>query len=307
MTFLDEILQQFPVRKSAAEKEAFRQYFIGKAKSMGYRARVEQNGRFVKHNNVIVGDPEHAAAVFTAHYDTPARHLLPSLIIPRNVPVFYAWQLLNVLLLLVVAVLATAVIGAVIRTPGAILWIFVAVYFGLLMLLNYGPANKRNANNSSGLAALMETMAAIPQEQRDKVAFILFDDSKKGKQGSNCYGKTHLQVQCVKTIIHLDCVGVGEELLVFSKKMARMRPEYARFCKAMREDEGRAVHILEGGLTSYTSDHDSFQCGVAVLACQKSAGLGWCVPNLNTPKDTACDPENIAFLAKRLAAFAETL
>ena len=307
MTVLEELMQKHPVRHTKEQKAAFRAYAQQKAAAMGYKVRVEQSGRFVKHHNIIMGDPERAVVTFTAHYDTPAVHLLPSLMIPKNIPVFYAWQLLSVVLLLAIT-LAVTVLADLVLPASAVLWVFVGVYFGLLMLMNYGPANKHNANNNtSGVAALMETMAAIPEEYRGKVAFILFDDSEKGKQGSSCYGKTHLQVQCVKTIINLDCVGVGEDILVISKKLARQRPEYARLCTVMKEGEGRSVHILDGGLTSYTSDHDCFQCGVAVLACRKSAGVGWCVPHLNTPKDTRCDPENIAFLAQRFAAFAQTL
>lgn len=307
MTVLEELMQKHPVRHTREQKAAFRAYAQQKAASMGYKVRVEQNDRFVKHNNIIIGDPERAVATFTAHYDTPAAHLLPSLIIPKNIPVFYAWQLLSVLLLLVIT-LAVTVLAGLVLPASAILWVFVGVYFGLLMLMNYGPANKHNANNNtSGVAAIFETMAAIPEDKRNKIAFILFDDSEKGKQGASCYGKTHLQVQSVRTIVNLDCVGAGQDFLVFSRKMARMRPEYARLCTVLQEDDSRRVHILDKGLCTYTSDHDRFECGVAILACKQSPGVGWYVPHLNTKKDTDCDQDNLTFLAQRFAAFAEVL
>lgn len=306
MTVLEELLEKYPIRHSAEQKKAFRAYVLDKAKSMGYRARVEQNGRFVKHNNVVIGDPEKAVAIITAHYDTPAVHLLPSLMIPRNIPVFYTWQMLNVLLLLVIALAVTILFGLIL--PGSALWVFVLTYFALLMLMNYGPANRNNANNNtSGVATVLETMAAMPEECRSKVAFILFDDSEKGKQGASCYAKTHLQVQSVRTIVNLDCVGSGEEFLVFSKKLARMRPEYTRLCAALTEDNSCTVHIFEKGMTAYTSDHDCFECGVAILSCKKTAGVGWYVPNLNTKKDTECHQENLTFLAQRMTAWVQKL
>ncbi|MBQ8654464.1 MAG: M28 family peptidase [Clostridia bacterium] len=307
MTVLEELLEKYPVRHSREQKEAFRAYALQKARDMGYKGRVEQNGRFVKHNNVVFGDPDKAVVTFTAHYDTPSVHLLPSLLIPRNVPVFYAWQLLSVALLLLITLGVTMLVGAVLQKPSAVLWTFVLVYFGLLFLLNYGPANCHNANNNtSGVAALLTTMEAIPEEWRGKVAFILFDDSEKGKQGSSCYSKTHLQVQCVKTVINLDCVGVGEDVLVIPKKLAKMRPEYMRLCSALQGEE-RGVYVLEKGLNTYTSDHDCFQCGVGIIACKKTSGIGWYVPHLNTAKDTQCSQENIDFLARRFSAFARML
>ena len=308
MTVLEELLKKHPVRHNAQQKEAFRAYAVERAQTMGYKARVEENGRLVKHRNVIIGDPERAVATFTAHYDTPAVHLLPSMVIPRNVPVFYAWQLVNVLLLLAITLVITVALGAVIGNPAVTLWLFVGTYFLLLMLMNYGPANRSNANNNtSGVAALFETMAAIPQECRGKVAFILFDDSEKGKQGATSYAKEHLQVHSIRTVINLDCVGVGEDVLVISKKLARMRPEYMRLCTAMQADESRKAYILDKGITTYTSDHASFECGVAVLTCRKTAGVGWYIPWLNTGKDTQCSQENLTFLAQRFAAFAQML
>ncbi|MGN0779628.1 MAG: M28 family peptidase [Aristaeellaceae bacterium] len=308
MTILEVMLGRYPVRKTAMQKQAFRQYALEKAKEAGYKAHVESNGRFVKHHNVVIGDPEHAAVIFSAHYDTPAVHMLPSLLIPRNAAVFYAWQLLAVVILLLISAAVTTVVSLIIAQPAAVLWIFVACYMGLLMLLNYGPANRQNANSStSGVTALLQTMAAIPEDKRGKVAFILFDDSAKGKQGSRAYAKEHLQVQCVKTVVNLDCVGVGEDVLVIGKKMARLRPEYARLCAAMQAGEGRSVHVLEGGLTTYTADHDSFQCGVAVLTCKRGAGVGWYVPHLNTAKDTVCHQDNLDFLTERLIALTDTL
>lgn len=306
MTVLEEVLAKYPVRHTAEQKKAFRAYAVDMAKSLGYRAQVEQTGRFMKHNNVIIGDPERAITTITAHYDTPAKHLLPSLIIPKNVPVFYSWQLLTVLILLAITLVVTMLVGLIL--PSGVLWVFVGVYFALLMLLNYGPANQHNANNNtSGVAALFEIMAAIPEKLRGKVAFILFDDGEKGKQGSINYGKAHLQVQSVRTVISLDCVGVGEDILVLPKKLARMRPEYARLCAAMQEDATRDVYILEKGATTYTSDHDSFECGVAILACKKTSGVGWYVPHLNTKKDTQCSQANLTFLAQRLSAWIQKL
>ena len=57
MTILEEMLGRYPVRKTAVQKQAFRQYALEKAKEAGYKARVEEFGRFRKHRNVVIGDP----------------------------------------------------------------------------------------------------------------------------------------------------------------------------------------------------------------------------------------------------------
>ncbi len=308
MTILEELCGSYPIRYAQMQKNAFRQWVLRKAAADGWQARVEENGRFFMHRNVVIGEPEHAAVIFTAHYDTPAVSPLPNLLIPRNAPVFLAWQLLNVALMLAVSLLVTAVADVFIDSARAVLWVFVACYLGCLLLTKAGPANKRNVNNnSSGVAALMQTMAAIPREHRGKVAFILFDNGEKGALGSKAYAREHLQQQYVKTIIDLDCVGVGDTMLVIGKKLARVRPEYVRLCAAMREESDRAVEIIEGGITTYTSDKDSFKCGVAVLACRRSPGVGYLVTRLNTSRDTLADQDNIDFLTRRFAALAERL
>ena len=40
-----------------------------------------------------------ARVIFTAHYDTPSNMVLPNLIIPRNLPLYFAYQFGVILLL----------------------------------------------------------------------------------------------------------------------------------------------------------------------------------------------------------------
>ena len=85
MQFLDEMVKRFPVRRSREEKAAFRAFALQAMRELGYDPRVEENGR-AKHQNIVAGDPEHAAVLFCAHYDTPAVFPLPNLMLPRNLP-----------------------------------------------------------------------------------------------------------------------------------------------------------------------------------------------------------------------------
>ena len=43
MTICEQLTERFPIRKTAAQKKAFRQWVMGEISRMGYRARVEEN------------------------------------------------------------------------------------------------------------------------------------------------------------------------------------------------------------------------------------------------------------------------
>ena len=80
--YLNDINVRFPIRNSWEQKKAFRAYAISEAQAAGYPARtVPENGG---HGNVVIGEPEKAQTIFTAHYDTPRRALFPNLMFHLN-------------------------------------------------------------------------------------------------------------------------------------------------------------------------------------------------------------------------------
>ena len=62
-----EILKNHEIRKSKAQRRRFREYIISYARSLGYTAKEEKASKSAY--NVIVGNPETASVVYTAHYD----------------------------------------------------------------------------------------------------------------------------------------------------------------------------------------------------------------------------------------------
>ena len=77
MSIIETLLQQHPVRKSKAQKAAFRDWFTGWAKEQGYTAQVESGWNLATCHNIVVGDPENAEVTYTAHYDTQPVMVLP--------------------------------------------------------------------------------------------------------------------------------------------------------------------------------------------------------------------------------------
>ena len=307
MQFLDEMVKQFPIRRSREEKAAFRTWAMQVMREMGYEPRVEENGR-ARHQNIIAGDPEHAAVLFCAHYDTPAVFFLPNLMLPRNLPLFFLYQLANVAILLAVGFGAMFLAGGLTGSRQAGTLAFLAVYFALLMLLRMGPANRHNVNdNTSGAAALMHIMESIPPEHRGKAAFILFDNEEKGKAGSAAYAREHQQVAYTRLMVNLDCVGVGEHILIISKKLARQHLEFAPMQRHMAGQTGRQVHFYDATGSMVNSDQANFKCGVAVCACKRKKGVGFYTPAIHTARDTQADQGNLDAIAAGMSAFVQEL
>ena len=65
-----DVLKQFPVRKNKKQKQSFRDSVQSYAENLGYAVTVEK-GSMGAHN-VVIGNPETAKYLVTAHYDTPA-------------------------------------------------------------------------------------------------------------------------------------------------------------------------------------------------------------------------------------------
>ena len=301
MTIREQITQLFPVRRTPEQKENFRCWVQDACRKMGYSVRVEE---IKKHQNVVVGDPATAQAIFTAHYDTPAGFFLPNFMTPRN-RCFHWFRQVGMILLF-------ALFGAAVGVP---VWLltgngragFLAgyvVYMILAFSMLIGPANKNNVNdNTSGVAAVLEIMARIPEESRESAAFIFFDDEEKGLQGSKAYAKVHPDVKEKGFVVNLDCVGNGEHVLLISSEKARAAQAYAALTQGMETASGRELHIFPMETSVGNSDHKSFNTSTAVYACNIKPVIGYYCDRIHTSRDTVCDQGNLDFIAEGLASF----
>lgn len=305
MSIVDTLLAEHPVRKTGRQKEAFRGWMVQQATQMGYAAQVEANGR---NRNVVIGDPETAQVTFTAHYDTPPVMPWPNIVLPKNVPAFVGYQALSVLLVLALAAALGGLAGWLAGSAEVGKSVFRIVLIGEALLMLLGPANRNNANdNTSGMAAVMEIMARLPAQQRDKAAFILFDNEEKGLLGSGAYARKHKAVRDGKLVINLDCVGDGGHILFFANKATRALPVFPALCAAMEAQSGRRFTMNELEKSMYPSDQKHFRFGVAVCACRMSERFGYFCDKIHTAKDTVCEQANLDFIADGLVQFVEGL
>ena len=305
MTIREQITNRFPVRRTPEQKEAFRHWMLEECGNMGYPARVEENK---KHHNVVIGDPETAKAIFTAHYDTPAGFFLPNFMTPRN-RAFR--QVRQAVMILLYVFFGTAVGVPVWLLTGNARGGFVAgwlVYMACAMLMMVGPANKNNVNdNTSGVAAVLELMSRIPEANRVKAAFILFDDEEKGLLGSKAYAKAHPAVKENGFVVNLDCVGDGEHVLLISSEKARAAQAYAALTQGMAAASGRELHIFLMETSTGSSDHKSFKTSSVIYACNKMPVVGYYCDKIHTKRDTVCEQVNLDFLAEGLCDFVTRL
>ena len=302
MTICEQITELFPIRKTAAQKKAFRQWVMGEINERGYTARIEQNDRG-RQQNIVVGDPEHAEVTFTAHYDTPATTLVPDLQIPRNFAVYLLWQIAVIGVMLLISLLLGAAAGLATQNGDVMILAFFGAFVVLMWLQLAGIANKNNVNdNTSGVAALLETMQRIPEDAREKAAFIFFDNMEKGRKGSKAYARDHLEMQHTRFVVNVDSIGVGEHFVVAAPSLAVQLPQYTKLEKLLAACEDREAHFYSSVTTRMNSDFRSFKCGVGIMACREVAGVGLYLGDLHTSRDDNADQGNIDALAEAFAA-----
>ncbi len=308
------ILRDFQVRKSKAQKENFRAWLCRELEAAGYAPRVEVERSLIKSHNVVVGDPERAEVLFTAHYDTCAVLPFPNFITPRNFLFYLLYQLL-----ILAAVMAAAFIVAVVLllvgdrlldNPAVTSTVTALAVYALLIFFVWwmmdGKANKHTANdNTSGVLTLIETALALPPENRDKVCFVFFDNEEKGLFGSSGFARRHKAARKEKLVVNFDCVSDGDYLQFYPS--APVKRDAAAIEALERAFQGRGEKEAEvyRGFAFYPSDQAQFKKGVGVCALKKKPLLGYYMDRIHTGRDTVLEEENIALLrdgALRLAA-----
>ena len=296
-----DILEQFPVRKTRQQKQKFRRAVQSYAEKLGYPV-TEGKGSFGAYN-LILGNPETARFLVTAHYDTCANMLLPNFISPCNVALYLVYQVALVLLLIIVAVGAGVTAGFLFGS-GAVKWVSLVMYWVLLFLMILGPANQYNANdNTSGVVTLLEIARTMPENQQHKVCFVLFDLEETGLLGSGSYRRQHRKVTENQLVLNLDCVGDGDHLMMFpTKKLLRDRQKLTSLYKACGYFGEKSLLVHEKGNYVYPSDQKNFPYGVGICALRKKKKILY-MSRIHTNRDTILDETNVNILRAALTTF----
>ena len=299
------VFENHHVRKSKKQKDAFIDYISKYAEKKGYPCRVEKASFGAR--NIVVGSPESAKAVYTAHYDTCARLPFPNFITPKNFFYYIVYQLLITVLLLAVIFAAafgfSFISGAVakalelsedaVESVLSLSWLI--AYFLVFYLLMNGPANKHTANdNTSGVITLIEIMAALPADKRSEIAFVFFDLEEMGLFGSSGFASKHKKIMKDKLLLNFDCVSDGDTILFAVKNAAKKYIPALE--KSFAPNETYTVDIASKGVF-YPSDQANFKAGVGVAALNYSKKLRTLyMDKIHTKHDTVFNESNIEFL-----------
>ena len=298
----EAIFEQFEVRKSKKQKAAFRAWAGELAAQCGYTAKEEKGSLGAV--NLVMGDPETAKVVFTAHYDTCAVLPFPNFITPKAPLIYILYQILITVVLMVPAFVVYFLLLPVVD-PLLAYWVFLVLLWADILLLIAGPANKHTANdNTSGTITVLEIMQAMPAELREQAAFILFDLEEAGLLGSSGYASAHKKAMKDKPVINFDCVSDGRDVLFVTRKKSRPLAELLRECFAGTDEVSTQV-ATRGCI--YPSDQTAFPCGVGAAAFKRGIGGILYMDRIHTPKDTVFREENIAFLTEGSIRLTEKL
>ena len=297
----DILLPAYEIRKSKAEKQAFIDLL---SKEYGDRMHVEEGGSLVKSRNIVLGSPETAKTVYTAHYDTCARLPIPNFITPKNIFLYLLYQVGIALLFVIPAFALEILAGYLTRNAGPLVSLLAAEGTLILVLVLFvwvfliGVPNPHTANdNTSGVVTVL-TLADRLADDPD-AAFILFDNEEVGLLGSMAYAAAHPDVKKNTMIVNFDCVSDGDHFLVLFSKEAEKRPFYEDLCAkapAVFEGTGKDIDVLPKRGTIYPSDQANFKVSAAVCALNRSPIVGLYMNKIHTPKDTVFDEGNIALL-----------
>ena len=292
MTTPMDVTKHYPVRKSRQQKEAFRREVSAWLQNLGYEVRTE-NGSFGS-RNLVIGNPQAAKFLVTAHYDTCARLPFPNLITPCNFWLFLLYQIFVCAVLLLPAAAIGTAAGWLLHSPGMGHYLFSILLWAELLLMLIGPANPSNVNdNTSGVVTLLELAGSLPPESRKNVCFILFDLEEAGLIGSSSYQSKHKKETAHQLVLNLDCVGEGDDLCFFpTAKVKKDKGQLAQLQQLEGTYGAKTLTVQAAGFACYPSDQMNFPRGVGICALRRSKA-GLYLSRIHTPRDTLLDETNV--------------
>ena len=297
------IFEKYEIRKSKQQKTEFIEYVKSLADMAGYEVKTEKG--MLGARNIVIGDPESAKVIYTAHYDTCATLPFPNLITPKNIGLYLLYQIAIVLAVFAIVFIITFLSSFIVPAP----FLTLVYELSVLVLLGFfvfGPANKHTANdNTSGVTVVIDTMLSMPENAKKDAAFVLFDLEEMGLFGSCGYNSKHKTMMKNKLLINFDCVSDANNILLIVKKKAS---DYIpAITEAFKGNETICTQVVSKNVF-YPSDQSSFPMGVGIGAFKRTKRLKILyLDRIHTKHDTIYNEENISFLVNSAIKLSEIL
>ena len=207
-------------------------------------------------------------------------------------------HILMPLLALAVSFLISFGVTFALNMPNMTLPLFLLLLVVTLFYPKYGKSETNNKNaNTSGVVALLEVAKALTPRYRGEVCFLFLDGGTQGSKGAKRLIHAHPELK-KKSVIVLDCVGEGDELLILPGKTSRWNDKLLdAILEQFSNSEKKTCFLKTDGLVHYPSDNRAFTGGTVICACKKVKGFGRCIlPR----KATGIDEENLSLLCDGL-------
>ena len=302
------ILDHFQVRKTKKQKEEFRKYIIHELNQYGYCPSIQHKGI---NNNIIIGNIEKAKIFCTAHYDTQAVLPFPNLIVPNNLFGLILSQLAIIICVLILIFLINIVFiklfvwtglfnGFELSIASSISWLIIMIW------MLFGKANKHTANdNTSGVVTIIESAIKLPEDFRDEICFVLFDNEELCLLGSAAFAKEYKEYIKNKLIINFDCVSDANDIFFFpTKQIKNDQSIHEVIIKAFASTNYINVHMNKG-FGFYPSDNFNFKYAYGVCSLKK--GLFYYLDRIHTSRDIIFNEENIELLSDSVCKLVNTI
>ena len=309
-----DVFDRHEIRKTRKQKSSFVDYVKSVSAAEGYTCKTEKG--YFGARNIVVGDPDTAKVIYTAHYDTCARLPFPNFITPKCIWLYLLYQIvITVVLVCLPAVITQGAyhLGLLLNPEltvnltedfDATFFLWYILLLSELFLVMAGPANRHTANdNTSGVTTLLDIMTALPTEARENVAFIFFDLEEMGLFGSAGFANKHKRTAKNTLLVNFDCVSDGDTIL-FALRKGMEQYEHA-LQKAFPATDTIKVEVVSKGVF-YPSDQANFTRGVGVAALKGKGRLLY-MDRIHTKRDTVYMEENITYLTEGAVRLAEAL
>jgi hypothetical protein len=307
---MKEILDNYQIRKTNKQKTEFINYVSNRLSRNDYcddDIHVEERWKgLLKTRNIVVGNPDKADIIVTAHYDTPPVAPLPNYMFPTNFVLFWLYQIIFCFIIFFSAWVITIPVALLNVSGQFYMNVCQAVLIGIVLWFLFGYQNKHNANdNTSGVITLIKILENIPKNKRDKICVVFFDNEEKGLLGSLYFKKLHKEAQH-KLLVNFDCVGDGDRIVTLVRKKAKKSEQYENLTKIFLDKapqyELKYLRKKEKFMM-FGSDQVHFKTAVGVCALRKSIFGFLYAARLHTPFDTKCQEKNLDFLSNVIIDF----
>lgn len=298
---IKDLIDNYQVRKTYQQKSDFIAWFKDRVNDLDYDLKIEESN---KSRNLIIGDVKNAKLIFTAHYDTQPNSIIPIHTYVSNLFVYIISQILSLwpLLIYIFIISRYVLFSDYILSLNPFLYIIVlllTLLIPLLLLLqmSFGIANKNTLNdNTSGVATILHILESLDSD-RDKVAFVLFDDEEKGLVGSAHFKDKYKTYIHNKLLINFDCVSDGSDYLFVTKKAVRDSSYYNCLADMLKSTK-KPSHLKKAIVVPYMSDQLWFKESIGVVSVKRRGILGYYLNRIHTRKDTVFQYDNILDLSR---------